>query len=482
MIDIIIIGGGVIGIFIARELSKYKLDILLLEKENDISNGTTKANTGIIHGGYDALEGTNMAKYNVIGNEMFDKVCSELDVPFKRIGSLVIGFNEDDMKNITKLYKRGIENGVKDLHIIDKNELLELEPNINTNVMGALYCKTAGIIGPWELAIALGENAVDNGVNIKLNSEVINIEKLADKYKVMTNESEYVSKVVINCGGVFSDTINNMVNPNSFKINPRRGQYYVLDKECGNLFNHVIFQTPTSLGKGVVVTPTVHGNLLIGPDAEDISNKEDLKTKIDNLEFIKRSALKTSPNIPFNKVITTFSGLRAESNTKDFIIEESLEGFINVAGIKSPGLSASPGIAKYVEDLIVQKFKPEKNNSFNPYRRSNMKLEELSVEERNELIKDNPKYGKIICRCENVSEGEIVDIINRNCGATTIDGVKRRARPGSGRCQGGFCLPRVMEILARELNVDIKDIVKDDVNSYILTKETKSYNEGDKID
>lgn len=476
MYDVAIIGAGVIGTFIARELSRYELKTIILEKDNDIANSTTKANSGIIHSGYDAKIGTNMGKFNSLGNPMFDKICEELDVPFKRIGSLVIGFNDDEMKTIKDLYDNGVALGIPGIEIIDRKKVREMEPNLSDEVIGALYAPTAGIICPWELTIALAENAIDNGTELLLNSEVIDIRKINEGYTIFTKDKDIKTKYVINCAGVYADKINNMISKQLLKIKPRRGQYYLLDKSAGSLVNSVIFQCPTKLGKGVLITPTVHGNLLVGPDSEVIKDKEGTETTLDRMNFVKKSALKACEKIPFNQVITSFSGLRAEGSKGDFIVEEAkdLKGFINVAGIKSPGLSASSAIAEHVTEIIKEikedlKEKPD----YNPKRKNVIRFDELSDDEKKQIIKKDHRYGRIICRCENITEGEIVDIINRNAGATTLDGVKRRARPGMGRCQGGFCGPRVMEILARELGKEISEIVKDSKDSYIITGETK---------
>lgn len=476
MYDVAIIGAGIVGTFIARELSRYDLNIVLIERENDISNGCTKANTGIVHAGYDAKPGTNMAKFNVKGNPMFDKVCEELDVPFKRIGSLVLGFDEEDERTIDELYERGQKNGVPQLKILNKEEIEKLEPNIGKEVTKALYAPTAGIIGPWELAIALAENAVDNGVELLLNNEVLNISKLEEGYLVETTEKKLYAKYIINCAGVYADKINSMVSDEKFDIIPKNGQYFVLDKSVGDMVNTVIFQCPKSYGKGVVVTPTVHGNLMIGPDNQIAESKESKETSRDRLNEIKKVARKSIEGIPFGKNITNFTGIRNEPSTGDFIIGEAIDakGFINVAGIKSPGLTSSPAIAEYVVELLKEiSGGLKENKDFNPRRKKVIRFNELSDEEKNELIKKDPRYGRIICRCESITEGEIVDCIHRNAGATTVDGVKKRTRPGTGRCQGGFCSPRVMEILARELNKDMTEIVKDGVDSYILIGQTK---------
>ncbi|HLR35603.1 MAG TPA: NAD(P)/FAD-dependent oxidoreductase [Tissierellales bacterium] len=474
MYDVTIIGAGITGTFIARELSRYNLDILLLDKENDVSNGTTKANTALIHAGYDNKPGTKMAYFNVKGNPMFDKVCEELDVPFERIGSLVLGFNDEDMETIEELYERGIKNGVPHMEILNKDQIKDIEPNINPQVIGGLYAKTAGIIGPWELAIALAENAEENGTELLLNTEVLDIKKEDAYYKLITNQGDFHSKYVINCAGLYANKINNLVSKHKITITPKRGQYYLLDKDAKDIVNSILFQCPTKLGKGVVVAPTVHENVIIGPDNEVLENKDSTNTTGERLEYVRQTASKSLEEIPFNKSITNFAGIRADA--KDFIIgqAEDAKGFINVAGIKSPGLSSAPAIAEYVVEIIkdISGGLTEKEN-FNPRRRKVIRFVELDDDEKAALIEKDPRYGRIICRCENITEGEIVDAIHRKAGARTVDGVKRRARPGSGRCQGGFCMPRVMEILARELDNDILDVVKDGKDSKILTGVTK---------
>ncbi|NLC02956.1 MAG: NAD(P)/FAD-dependent oxidoreductase [Tissierellia bacterium] len=476
MYDITIIGAGIIGNFIARELSKYNLKVLLLDKENDVANGTTKANSAIVHAGYDAEPNSLKARFNVEGNRIMEDICIELDVPFKRIGSFVVAFSEEEMETVKEIYEKGIINGVPNMRIVLKEELLEMEPNLNPEAVGALYAPTGGIVGPWELAIALAENAVDNGVELRLNTEVLNIEKTDNGYKIHTNHGEVDSKYIVNAAGLYADKIHNMVAEPTFELTPRRGQYYLLDKNVGSLVNSVIFQSPSKISKGVVVLPTVHGNLLVGPDAEDIEDRDNRYTSDERLAFVRERAKKTSDKIPFNMVITSFAGLRASPNTGDFIIEEveGAKGFIDVAGIESPGLSASPAIGKFVANLLKDidgNF--VEREDYNPKRKKIIHFMELSQEEKNKLIKEDPRYGRIICRCENITEGEIVDAIHRNVGGTSVDGIKRRTRAGMGRCQGGFCQPRVIEILARELGKDLTEIVKDGLSSSIAIEETK---------
>lgn len=477
MFDVLIIGAGICGTYIARELSRFKLHIALIDKANDISNGTTKANSAIIHAGYDPEPSTLMAKLNTRGNPMFDSVCKDLYVPFQRIGSLVLAFNQDDVQTIQKLYNRGIHNNVKDMELIDHEQLHHLEPQIHSNALGALYAKTAGIIGPWELAIALAENAIDNGVELFLNSTVQAIHKNNSVFTVKTQHSTFHSKIVINCAGVHAAIINNMIAQPYYKIIQRRGEYYVLDKTASGMVRHVIFQPPGNLGKGVLITPTVHGNVLVGPNSDYVARDEALETTASGLDYVREMSTRSFQNIPFNKTINIFAGLRAEPDTGDFIIDEppDVSGFINVAGIKSPGLSASPAIAEMVVEIVDRISSGLKlNPDFKATRKKVYHFSEMTDMEKSNLIDRDPRYARIVCRCENITEGEIIDAIHRNAGATTIDGIKRRVRPGTGRCQGGFCMPRVIEILARELKQDMSTILKDGTNSQIITGTTKT--------
>jgi glycerol-3-phosphate dehydrogenase len=476
MYDIAIIGAGVIGSGIARELSRYKLNVALIEKSNDVATGTSKANSAIVHAGYDAKFGTNKGKFNVAGNKIYGEICDELNVPFDRIGSYVIGFDDEDMKTLQELYDNGVKLGIEGMEIHNREQVLANEPNINKEVLGGLYAPTAGIVETWELAIAYAENAIDNGTELILNYEVKDINKEKDFFVLTNGEDEIEAKIVINAAGVFADKINNMVASPYFEINPRKGEYFLLDKTSKGLVNHVIFQCPTKMGKGVLVTPTIDGNILLGPTSEDIDDKTDKATTKHGLDYIRETALKTTRSIEFREVITTFAGLRAEPSTHDFIIEKSpeVDGLINVAGIKSPGLSSAPAIAKevvtFVDDLMGSL---EEDPTFNPNRKARTFFNELSKEEKDALIKEDPKYGHVVCRCETITEAEIVDAINRSAGGRTINGIKRRCRPGAGRCQGGFCGPRVIEILARELDVDPKEIALEELGSEILTGETK---------
>ena len=429
------------------------------------------ANSAIVHSGYDPKPGTNKAKYNVEGNSMYDLLTKELDVEFKRIGSLTCATNDEEMEIIKGFVSRAKDNGVE-VKILDKEETRKIEPYVNDEVIGALYAPSAGIINPFELTVALCENAIDNGVELILNEEVIGIHKLNNKYIVKTRTSNYEAKVVVNAAGLYSDKIAKLVNLDYFDIKPRKGEYFVLDHFEKPFVSHVIFPVPSEKGKGILVTPTTHNNYLLGPSSEFVDEKTDLSTDKLTLDNVKKNATKLVRDIPFNYIIRQFSGLRATGSTHDFVIDEH-DGFINLGGIESPGLASAPAIAKETVRLVNSVLNLEKNNDFNPFRRKVVRLKQMSVEERNELIRNDPSFGHIVCRCEGVSEGEVIDCIRRNAGARTIKGVKKRCRPGFGKCQGGFCEPLIMEILSRELNLDPLKVRYDSKESYILQSETK---------
>lgn len=475
MYDVIIIGGGVVGCAIARELSKQTRKIALLERASDVCEGTSKANSGIIHAGYDATPGTLKAKLNVQGNQMMETLAKELDIPFKKNGSFVLSFEEEGGSELQRLYDRGIQNGVKDLQILSGDEVRQLEPNVSVDVKAALYAPTAGIVCPFGMTYAFAENAAVNGVEFHLNTEVTNIEKISTGFRVMTSKGDFETKYVINVAGVYADNIHNMVSKEKLEIVPRRGQYCLMDKEVGNLTKSTLFQLPTKLGKGVLVTPTVHGNLLVGPNAEDLDDKEGINTTAEGLEDILSRGERSVSKLPGNKVITSFAGLRANEGGGDFIIKEAedVKGFMDVAGIASPGLSASPAIGVYVAELM-QKIEPApQKQDFVATRKGIPNMATATMEERKELIKENPAYANVICRCELVTEGEILDAIRRPLGATTLDGIKRRTRAGMGRCQSGFCSPKVVEILAKELGVDAGEITKMGGKSSFITGKNK---------
>lgn len=476
MYDVLIIGAGVIGGSIFRELTKYNLKVSVLEKENDVSMGTTKANSAIIHAGFDPDPESVVAKYNVRGNEMYEGLCKELDVPFKRNGAMVVAFAEENMATLETLYKKGVKMGVKGLRLLNKEETLKKEPDLNDTVVGALYAPTSGIVCPFQYTIALFENAVSNGGELCLESEVVSIEKNDGIFFVKTKDGkEFKARYVVNAAGVYADKVHNMIAKEKFSIRPRTGEYIVFDKSQGRLFNSTIFPCPSKMGKGILVSPTVHGNLFIGPNAVDIDDKENKSTTQLGLDEIKKAANITTSKINYRESIRNFAGLRAISSTGDFIIEENddVKGFIDVAGIKSPGLTCAPAIAEDVVMILKEAgLDLERKTNFIS-KRKQVRFMDLSVDERNELIKENPQYGNIVCRCESITEGEIVDAINRSFGQISIDGVKRRCRPGMGKCQGGFCSPKVLDIIAREKNISKEDVNLDKKDSFVLLEKTK---------
>ena len=463
MYDVLIIGAGVIGASIARELAKYQLKIIVLEKENDVCEGTSCANSAIIHSGYDPKPGTLKAKLNVMGNKMYDQLCEELDVSFIRNGSITLATDEEELSTLYELHERAKLNGVETI-LINQENLANYDINITKKAIKGLLAPTGGIINPFELTVALMENAMDNGVELSLKDKVIDIEHKIDYYLVTSEKNVYETRYVINAAGICADTINEMVNEKYFTLTPRRGEYFVLDHYDDKYLKHTLFNVPSNKGKGVLVSPTTHYNYIIGPSSEEIDSKNDVSTNKEILNMVKEKSYNLVDFVDYSKTIRQFSGIRSISDNNDFIIEEKKKGFINVAGIQSPGLSAAPAIAKMVSDLIPNK---TDNLKFNPKRRPLIRLNKMSLDDKNEIIKNNPSFGRIICNCENVSEGEIVDIIHRNCGATTVKGVKKRIRPGFGLCQGGFCEVNVVKILSRELKIDFMDVEYSKRNSFI---------------
>ena len=473
--DIAIIGAGVSGCMIARALSKYKLNIALLERSNDVAMGASKANSGIVHAGFDAKPGTLKAKMNLRGNELMEDVCRQLNVPYVRNGSLVLAFSDEEMNTLRELYDRGVANGVKDMSVLNREELLAIEPNIGDEAVGALRAETAGIVCPYSLTIAAAENAVTNGVEFFRNFEVTKIDFLNDTFTLSSSENKIEAKYVINAAGLYADEIAAMIGDNSLHITARRGEYYILDKSVGNLVSHTIFQCPSKMGKGILVAPTTHGNLLIGPSAIDIDDKNDVSTTADGLKEVSALALKSVPGATTRFAITSFSGNRAHEDKNDFTIEpSSVNGhFINVAGIESPGLTGSPAVAEYVENIMRNLIDLQPKDNYVATREKPFRYHLATDEERCAAISENPSYGRIICRCESITEGEILDAIHAPAGARDVDGVKRRTRAGMGRCQGGFCGSKVVELLARELNVNTNEITKFGKKSEILYERTK---------
>lgn len=469
--DVVIIGGGVTGCAVARELSRYDLHTCLVEMGEDVCSGTSKANSAIVHAGHDALPGTWKARFNVEGNRMMERLSKELDFEFIRNGSLVLCFSDEDMPSLHQLYKRGMENGVPGLSIMTGDQVRAIEPNLAETVTAALYAPSGGIVCPFGLTIALAENACDNGVEFKCNTEVKSIERLSNGYRLEIPGGSITTHYVVNAAGVYADVFHNFVSSHKIHITARKGDYCLLDKEAGNHVSHTVFKLPGKSGKGVLVTPTVHGNLLLGPTATEAEDKKTAYTTSGELAFVMEKAAYGVKNIPFGKVITSFSGLRAHEDSDDFIIGEvkDANGFFDVAGIESPGLTSAPAIGVYVADLVAGKALAGLKTGWNGKRKGIIRPLRLSREDRAKLVKERPEYGSIICRCEEVSEGEIIDSINRTLGAVSLDGIKRRVRAGMGRCQAGFCTPRTMEILARERNLKMEDICKNVPGSNMIT-------------
>lgn len=469
--DITIIGAGVVGGLIARSLSFYEASICIIDKHIDAAMGASGANSGIVHGGYDAKPGSLKAKFNILGTEMMEETCQKLGVPYKNTGSFVIAFNSENEKELEKLYDNGVIGGIPGLEIISGEQARELEPSLNPTATKALWSKTAGVVSPYKLNIAAIENAVVNGVDFLRETTVTGIDDTEPGFVIETNKGNINSKVVINCAGIYADDIAKMAGDGFFNLTPRKGEYLLMDRSEGDLVSRVIFQPPSAKGKGVLVMTTVDGNLLIGPDANIAQSKDDSSTHADSLDYVYKTALKSCSQIRLDKVITSFAGLRATPDTGDFIIGESnkIKGFYNVAGIESPGLSSAPAIADYVANEIGKMLGGlYLKDQYIDEIHHNEFFRDMTLEEKEKSIEENPNYGKVVCRCENVTEAEVLDSIRRPAGARTVDGVKRRTRAGMGRCQGGFCLPTVVEILSKELGVEKEEILKGDRGSNIL--------------
>ncbi len=462
MYDILIIGAGVSGCACARELSRYNAKILVIDKEEDVCTGTSKANSAIVHAGYDAKPGTLMAELNVRGNQIMGDLARDLDIPFRRNGSFVICFSEEDRPGLQKLLDQGHANGVPDLRIVEHDELMEMEPNLSDEIVAALYAPTAGIVCPFILTIALAENANVNGVEFRFNTQAGEIRKIDGGFVVETNQGPIETKTIVNAAGVYADRFHNLFAEKKLHITPRRGDYCLLDKSTGGFVDKTIFPLPSKFGKGILVAPTIHGNTIVGPTAIDVDDPEGTNTTAAGIDSLITQAGRSVKNLPIRQVITSFAGLRAHEDGHEFVIGELSEapGFFDCAGIESPGLTSSPAIGKRVADLVSKKLGLSKKADFVATRKGVLDPKKLSREEYAALIAKEPAYGNVICRCETITEGEILDAIHRPLGARSLDGVKRRTRAGLGRCQGGFCSPKVMEILAREWKVPLSTITK----------------------
>lgn len=468
MRDIIVIGAGVVGCSIARELSKYNLDVLVVEKNSDVSEGISKGNSGIVHAGYNEKIGTLKAKLNIEGNKIFDDLSRDLQFPFKRNGAFILAFSDEEMKTLESLKENGEKLGVEGLEILTREEALNIEPNLNKEIVGVLNVKTSGIVSPYEMTIALAENAAENGVEFKLNSKVTSIEKISEGYKVTLNNKELVSgKIIINASGLEGAFLNNLVRMSKREINPVKGEYCLFDKVAGAMINKTLFQVPNKLSKGVLVTPTAEGNLLVGPNAVE---GKTLETSREGIDEILDKSKKSLEELPVARILNTFSGIRPKTKGGDFIIEEveDAKNFINVIGIDSPGLTAAPAIGVYVVNMIKERLDLVEKKNFKKTREKIVRFAELSLEEKNKLIKEKPAYGHMVCKCEFITEGEIVEAIHRPIKALTVDAIKRRTRASMGGCQGIGCTLTISKILSRELGIDISDINKNSEGSPVI--------------
>ncbi|PXV89035.1 glycerol-3-phosphate dehydrogenase [Lachnotalea glycerini] len=475
MYDILIVGAGIVGCFLAHDLSKKELKVAVFDREADVANKATMANSAIIHSGHDPLDNTLKAKLNVRGNEMYESICKDLGVSFKRTSAFVAATSMEEEDTLDMLYQQTKNRNIPVMYLT-KEEAIKKEPNLSDHVTKVIELPTTGIVYPWEVAIALAEEASENNVDFYLNEQVEKIKKTQKGFEVITSKGNYEAKIIINAAGVCSDKIYGKVSSKvDFEITPRKGEYFVLDKLKKPLVSRVIYPVPSSAGKGVLVVPTTHGNVLLGPNSEMVDSGELNNNTKDSLDYVKKEIHKTVKNIPMDKVIHSFAGVRPTSTRHDFIIEEAKDvtDFINVAGIESPGLASAPAISEYViNEILSKKIRMNEKNMYTK-RRPNIKLKEMTEEEKNELVKKNPAFGKIVCRCEQITEGEIIDAIRRPLGATTVKGIKKRVRPGMGRCQGGFCEPLVVDILARERKISPLEVRLDGDNSVMLMEETK---------
>ncbi len=468
--EILIIGAGVTGCAVARVLSRYEADITVIDRGMDVAEGASKANSGIVHAGFDAKPGTLKAKLNVDGAKMYPALSKELGVSYGQPGALVIGFTEEDRETLNNLVKQAELNGVE-ARFVERDEILKMEPNTNPEVLCALYAPTSGLTSPYEMTYALADHAAVNGVKFCLNEEVEGVVKGQDgKWHITTDKGERTYDILVNCAGVGAATIHNMMSDDLLRIIDRRGQYYLMDRMAELPFTMTMFQCPTKMGKGVLVSPTVHGNLLLGPSAEDIEDELDTATTAEGLAFVLGKSRLTWPKASPRGTITNFSGIRAHEAKGDFVIGavKGQEKAYETVGIESPGLSAAPAIGEMLGNMIGEAEGLKKKETIVPAIKRNKPFHAMTTEERAEAVKQNPLHGNLVCRCEVVTEAEIREAIRRPVGATTIDGVKRRTRAGMGRCQGGFCSPRVAEIIAEELGIPLEQVTKCGGNSRLL--------------
>lgn len=480
--DVLIIGGGLLGCFAARELARYKLNIALIEAREDVCTGISRANTAIVYSGYDTAPGTLKTEMCLRANWNFQELCSELGVSFSRCGSLMISLGERGNSVLRKKYEQGLVNGTPGLRLLSAVEVRELEPALTEKVTMGLLSPTTGTVNPWELGIAAYENALKNGVEFRFNEKVVSIAPTEDGYIIQSEKGSIFARTVINCAGLYSDAVREMCHEPLVRIFPKRGDYLVFDKSEGKLLSRVIFHEPEQKGKGLTAVPTVDGNLLIGPSEVDLEGDWDFSTTEDGMEQLMGLCAGIIPGLDTEKLIRSFGALRpnpfyveAQSDgslqrekrgISSFTILSDGDGtFLSLVGIKTPGLTCSRELGAYAAESVAKKLGAEPNTAFNPVRPRPLSLAHANARERTDAAEKDPLYGRIVCRCAGISEGEVVDAIRR--GATTLDGVKRRAGTGMGRCQGGFCSTRIMEILARELNKPLSEIMKDGCGSFI---------------
>lgn len=479
MVDVAIIGCGVTGAAVAYQLAKKQVSVLILEAENDVSMGTTKANSAILHAGYDPEPGTSMARLNVRGSALAKEICAALDVPYKQTGSFVVAFGPEQEKTLRRLYENGAVNGVPGLEILSGDEAREMEPNLSPEITDALHAPSAAIVSPWEFALAMAENAVQNGADLHLETRVTGLAPTEGGWKIATTKGDFEARFVVNAAGVDAGRVHAMAAPENFVTRPCRGEYYLLDKSAGSTVGRVIFQCPTAAGKGVLVAPTVHGNLIVGPNAQDVADSADTATTAMGLAQVAQSARKSVPGVDLSACIRNFAGIRANTDRPDFVIQWAAPGFLDLAGMKSPGLSAAAAVGEEAAALLQRAGLVLKEKENPVTTRKRIRFKELPGEEKAVLIAREPSYGRVICRCERVTEGEIIAACHTAIPPRSIDGVKRRVGAGMGRCQGGFCGPRVMEILSRELGKSPLEIPQEGAASILLTGRTKQA-KGDK--
>ncbi len=480
--DVLVIGGGVVGASVIYQLARYDIKVGLLEAENDVAMGTTKANSAIIHAGYDPEPDTLMAKLNVLGNKMSTEICQKLNVEFNQIGSLVLAFTDSEVSTLKELYERGIANGVPNMELWDAKQTIEREPNLSHEVKGALYAPTAAVVSPWEMTLAMAEVAIKNGADVHCRAKVVGISFGDGRYTVDTTKGTFTAKYIFNAAGIFADDVHNLLEKVDWYTKPSKGEYFLMDKSLGSIVGHVVFQCPNENGKGILVSPTVHGNLIVGPSASPAADRHDLGNDSNWLNFVKEKALLSVPTLSWRDNIRNFTGLRANTNRADFIMEESVAfpGFFDLAGIKSPGLTSAPAIGVWAADRIKEKITDLKEKPNFDDTREKIVFNHLTAAEKEALIKKDPSYGRVICRCETITEGEIIAALKGAIVPRSLNAIKRRCGTGMGRCQSGFCGPRVQAIIARELDIPLEDVCLEEDGSYLLVEQTKLAAKGGK--